>query len=521
MSNYTKEQTAVNIIKKLQTKYPDFKVKKVGQNGYQFVFKLDDETILNTSISALTKKSKPELEKYASDLGFKFDKTEFISNDLVKEFGKREYEKYYTKTKSDSAKTDQALNESFVEPVVSQVQIKGFTSTPQTTTSNVKQKGKAITIAKQPSKKSLKDIKPLEQINIQTPPETDTYQVLKAPPKEPVIQEVVEAPKRGKKTKPISARINPFPETSSLPSNNLTDVNPAQITETKTGSSNVAEPVGKITFKPKKIKPNKNDQVVVRGGISYDIENQITPAASSSSIVADSSSRAIEQSSKVDSLLPHDVSRQVQFTEATKDSKDVKHPNLTTEQIDQLEKTKQVLIEDINDNMENKKEAEQVSKVLADTLDNPELKPDDVEVITKLSGLMSKELQVGVEDSVEELDTKLREFLQTYDPNNIDYTSPDAMKQYALLTTYLLKQISNKIEFFPPVKKGVEQVEQIEAEINQSNNIVKEGKIEKPVNFDDGLDGIYEKYIDINIAGMKILPLDLFHPSLVIGARGY
>lgn len=513
MSNFTKEQTAVNIIKKLQTKYPNYKVKKVGQNGYQFVFKLDDETILNTSISTLIKKTKKDLEKYASDLGFKFDKTEFISNDLVKDFGKREYDKYYTKTKSDSAKTDQALNESLVEPVISQVKVQ---PTSQTTTSNVKQKSKAITI--KPSKKSLKDIKPLEQINIQTPLETDTYQILKAPPKEPVIQEVVEAPKRGKK---ILARINPFPETSALPSNNLADVNPAQITETKTGSSNVAEPVGTITFKPKKIKPNKNDQVVVRGGVSYDIENQITPAASISSIVPDSSSRVIEQSSKVDSLLPHDISRQVQFTEATKDSKDVKHPNLTTEQIDQLEKTKQVLIEDINQNMDNKKEAEQVAKVIADTLDNPELKPEDVEVINKLSGLMSKELQVGVEDSVEELDTKLREFLQTYDPNTIDYTSPDAMKQYALLTTYLLKQISNKIEFFPPVKKGVEKVEQIEAEINQSNNIVKEGKIEKQITFDDGLDGIYEKYIDLPIAGMKILPLDEFHPSLVIGARGY
>lgn len=513
MSSFTKKQAVIYIIKQLQTKYPNYKVEKVGKSGYQFVFKLDDETILNTSVSSLYDKKKSDLIEFANtQLGKSLDNVKWsdIPKDSISNFGEREYESYYNKTKSDSAKTDQDLKESLVEPVKTMTEtIKPLITKNDSITTPKTTKPKTI----KPSKKSLKDIKPLEQINIQTPLETDTYQILK----EPVIQEVFEAPKRGKK---ILARINPFPETSALPSNNLTDVNPAQITETKTGSSNVAEPVAKITFKPKKIKPNKNDQVLNRGAISYDIENQITPAASSS-VVADSSSRAIEQSSKVDSLLPHDVSRQVQFTEATKDSKDVKHPNLTTEQIDQLEKTKQVLIEDISSNMDNKKEAEQVSKVIADTLDNPELKPEDVEVINKLSGLMSKELQVGVEDSVEELDTKLREFLQTYDPNTIDYTSPDAMKQYALLTTYLLKQISNKIEFFPPVKKGVEKVEQIEAEINQSNNIVKQGKIEKQITFNDGLDGIYEKFIDLPIAGMKILPLDEFHPSLVIGARGY
>jgi hypothetical protein len=226
-----------------------------------------------------------------------------------------------------------------------------------------------------------------------------------------------------------------------------------------------------------------------------------------------------QQESNIDAVNPAlPISEQVK----RKDVKQVKTTNtsLTTEQQDITKNNLNVLRDDVNNNIDISNQGKKEINTLITNIEKNIDTPEDVDVINELAGIMTKELEQGVENTNDDINTKLREFLTTYDPNLVDFSSPDATKQYALLTTHLLKQLSDKIEFFPDVDKGVKKVNKIQAEINQGNNITKAGDINiEPDKEKQGsnplIDGIYEKYIDFN--GVKYLDLNDHHPKLVVG----
>ncbi len=292
----------------------------------------------------------------------------------------------------------------------------------------------------------------------------------------------------------------PFPSSSSRPSNDLDDVNPETTPTSNASSGNQNDNPKPVSLPASTPIVNKNDQVRQDGNDPV-IEAQITPASSLNidNPEPDYINIKTQQESKVDANLQHDLSKQVRLQEME-----------TTPQKD-LPKNVNTDNQSIIVNNANKLETP-VSKAFNKTAVNDK----DADIVNKEATLLDAEVKNAINTTEEDVDTKLREFLTTYNPENIDYTSPDAVKQYALLTTHLLKQLNDKVEFIPSIDKGVKKVEKIQAEINQGNNITKAGKVEIPEDSNKyGLDAIYDKYI--TQGDMKYLPEDSYHPALVVG----
>lgn len=323
----------------------------------------------------------------------------------------------------------------------------------------------------------------------------------------PDIDEAIET------KKPKKLPVTPFPSTGAEPVNDVEDINKVDLPASNVNNGTPAPEPKTPTVKSKKVKVNENDRILVRDEPTINLLDQITPASVATPVIVSSENLVAQQNTNVDALLPNNVSLQVQQQEASQPIQYQK--NLSTEDTDQLNKVSSQLKQDAALNMENKDAIDNVNKTVDNVIDSIDT-PENVDVDAKLATVLEKELVNGVEAATEDTDLKLREFLTTFDPNTIDYTSPDALKNYALMTTLLLRQLNDKVEFLPDIDKGIKKVNKLQAEINQGNNIVKEGRVEPQIEKQyDGLDGIHEKYVDYN--GIKYLELNDYHPALVIG----
>lgn len=292
----------------------------------------------------------------------------------------------------------------------------------------------------------------------------------------------------------------PFPSSSSKPSNDIDDINAETTPTSNVVSGNQDDNPKPISLPASKPIVNKNDQVRQDGNDPV-IEAQITPASKINidNPEPDYINIKTQQESKVDSNLQHDLSKQVRLQEMeTTPQKDLPKNVNTDNQSNIL----------FNSSM--------LETPVSKSMSMDAVNDQYVDILNKDATLLDAEVKNAINTTEEDVDTKLREFLTTYNPENIDYTSPDAVKQYALLTTHLLKQLNDKVEFIPSIDKGVKKVEKIQAEINQGNNITKAGKVEIPEDSNKfGLDAIYDKYI--TQGDMKYLPEDSYHPALVVG----
>lgn len=349
-----------------------------------------------------------------------------------------------------------------------------------------------------PKEEKTKVIKPLDQ---------------KVKNVKPTLQYAKKVEPQKKIDMPIMPNILPFPSTGAEPVNDVEDINKVDLPASNVNNGTPAPEPKTPTVKSKKVKVNESDRILVRDEPTINLLNQITPASVATPVIVSSENLVAQQNTNVDALLPNNVSLQVKQQEASQPIEYQK--NLSTEDTDKLNKLSSQLKQDVALNMENKDAIDNVNKTVDNVIDSIDT-PENVDVDAKLITVVEKELVNGVEAATEDTDLKLREFLTTFDPNSIDYSSPDAVKNYALMTTLLLRQLNDKVEFLPDIDKGIKKVNKLQAEINQGNNIVKEGRIELELEKQkDNLDGIHERYVDYN--GIKYLELNDYHPALVVG----
>lgn len=332
----------------------------------------------------------------------------------------------------------------------------------------------------------------------------------------PTLQNAKTVKPQKKNNMPVMPNILPFPSTGAKASNDIEDINAVDMPE-----SNVNN--GTPTIEPNpgreknfvKVKVNEEDRKRQTNEPNINILNNITPASLSSPVVLPTTNLVSQQQSNIDAnntaLAP---SQQVQRQEASKQVETQK--GLSTEDTSNLNNLNEGLKQDNALNIDNKDVLDEANMIIKNT-SNKINDGENIDVDAKVLTLAEKEIQNGLESDKEAIENQLNKFLQTYDPNLIDYTSPDAIKQYTLLTTQLLRLLNDKVEFLPDIKKGVDQVNKVKAEINQGDNIVKQGKIEPELEKQkDQLDGIHERYVDYN--GIKYLELNDYHPALVVGA---
>ena len=310
--------------------------------------------------------------------------------------------------------------------------------------------------------------------------------------------------------------ISPFPSTGAKASNDIEDINAVDMPQSNANNGTPAlETNPKVEKNFVKVKVNEEDRKRQTNEPNINILNNITPASLSSPVVLPITNLVSQQQSNIDAnntaLAP---SQQVQRQEASKQVETQK--GLSTEDTSNLNNLNEGLKQDNALNIDNKDVLDEANMIIKNT-SNKINDGENIDVDAKVLTLAEKEIQNGLESDKEAIENQLNKFLQTYDPNLIDYTSPDAIKQYTLLTTQLLRLLNDKVEFLPDIKKGVDQVNKVKAEINQGDNIVKQGKIEPEIEQQkDQLDGIHEKYVDYN--GIKYLELNDYHPALVVGA---
>lgn len=327
-------------------------------------------------------------------------------------------------------------------------------------------------------------------------------------------EDFVEPPNKQNMVKPTY--ISPFPSTGAKASNDIEDINAVDMPESNANNGTPAiETNPKVEKNFVKVKVNEEDRKRQTNEPNINILNNITPASLSSPVVLPTTNLVSQQQSNIDAnntaLAP---SQQVQRQEASKQVETQK--GLSTEDTSNLNNLNEGLKQDNALNIDNKDVLDEANMIIKNA-SNKINDAENVDVDAKVLTLAEKEIQNGLESDKENIENQLNKFLQTYDPNLIDYTSPDAIKQYTLLTTQLLRLLNDKVEFLPDIKKGVDQVNKVKAEINQGDNIVKQSKIEPEIEKQkDNLDGIHERYVDYN--GIKYLELNDFHPSLVVGA---
>lgn len=310
--------------------------------------------------------------------------------------------------------------------------------------------------------------------------------------------------------------ISPFPSTGAKASNDIEDINADYMPESNANNGTPAIEPEHQSLKPLtgKVKVNQEDRKRETNEPNINILNNITPASLSSPVVLPTTNLVAQQQTNIDAnntaLAP---SQQVERQEASKPIETQK--GLNTEDKSNLNNLTKGLEQDNMLNIDNKDVLDEANMIIKDA-SNKINDAENVDVDAKVLTLAEKEIQNGLESDKENIENQLNKFLQTYDPNLIDYTSPDAIKQYTLLTTQLLRLLNDKVEFLPDIKKGVDKVNKIKAEINQGDNIVKQSKIEPEIEKQkDNLDGIHERYVDYN--GIKYLELNDFHPALIIG----
>lgn len=313
----------------------------------------------------------------------------------------------------------------------------------------------------------------------------------------------------------VPSYLNPFPSTGAKASNDIEDINAVDMPESNVNNGTPTIEPEHQSLKPRKVKVNQEDRKRETNEPNINILNNITPASLSSPVVLPTTNLVSQQQSNIDAnntaLAP---SQQVQRQEASKQVETQK--GLSTEDTSNLNNLNEGLKQDNALNIDNKDVLDEANIIINNT-SNKINDGENIDVDAKVLTLAEKEIQNGLESDKEAIENQLNKFLQTYDPNLIDYTSPDAIKQYTLLTTQLLRLLNDKVEFLPDIKKGVDQVNKVKAEINQGDNIVKQGKIEPELEKQkDQLDGIHERYVDYN--GIKYLELNDYHPALVVGA---
>lgn len=340
----------------------------------------------------------------------------------------------------------------------------------------------------------------------------------------------------------VPSYLNPFPSTGAKASNDIEDINAVDMPESNVNNGTPAiEPNPESLKNFVKVKVNEEDRKRQTNEPNINILNNITPASLSSPVVLPTTNLVSQQQSNIDAnntaLAP---SQQVQRQEASKQVETQK--GLSTEDTSNLNNLNEGLKQDNALNIDNKDVLDEANMIIKNT-SNKINDSENIDVDAKVLTLAEKEIQNGLESDKEAIENKLNKFLQSYDPNLVDFSSPDAIKQYTLLTTQLLRLLNDKIEFLPDIEKGVNQVNKIKAQINQGDNIVKQGKIEpelenlkrakvksgKNQNIvkqgkiepeieqqKDQLDGIHERYVDYN--GIKYLELNDYHPALVVGA---
>lgn len=322
-------------------------------------------------------------------------------------------------------------------------------------------------------------------------------------------EDFVEPPNKQNMVKPTY--ISPFPSTGAKTSNDIEDINADYMPESNANNGTPAIEPEHQSLKPRKVKVNQEDRKRETNEPNINILNNITPASLSSPVVLPTTNLVAQQQTNIDAnntaLAP---SQQVERQEASKPIETQK--GLNTEDKSNLNNLTKGLEQDNMLNIDNKDVLDEANMIIKDA-SNKINDAENVDVDAKVLTLAEKEIQNGLESDKENIENQLNKFLQTYDPNLIDYTSPDAIKQYTLLTTQLLRLLNDKVEFLPDIKKGVDQVNKIKAEINQGDNIVKQSKIEPEI---EKLDGIHERYVDYN--GIKYLELNDFHPAMVVGA---
>jgi hypothetical protein len=325
----------------------------------------------------------------------------------------------------------------------------------------------------------------------------------------PDIDEAIET------KKPKKLPVTPFPSTGAKTSNDIEDINADYMPESNANNGTPAIEPEHQSLKPRKVKVNQEDRKRETNEPNINILNNITPASLSSPVVLPTTNLVAQQQTNIDAnntaLAP---SKQVERLEASKPIETQK--GLNTEDTSNLNNLEKGLEQDNMLNIDNKDVLDEANMIIKNA-SNKINDAENVDVDEKVLTLAEKEIQNGLESDKEQIENKLNKFLQTYDPNLIDYTSPDAIKQYTLLTTQLLRLLNDKVEFLPDIKKGVDKVNKIKAEINQGDNIVKQSKIEPEIEKQkDQLDGIHERYVDYN--GIKYLELNDFHPAMVVGA---
>lgn len=316
----------------------------------------------------------------------------------------------------------------------------------------------------------------------------------------------------------VPSYLNPFPSTGAKASNDIEDINAVDMPESNVNNGTPTIEPNPLKGREKnfvKVKVNEEDRKRQTNEPNINILNNITPASLSSPVVLPTTNLVSQQQSNIDAnntaLAP---SQQVQRQEASKQVETQK--GLSTEDTSNLNNLNEGLKQDNALNIDNKDVLDEANMIIKNT-SNKINDGENIDVDAKVLTLAEKEIQNGLESDKEAIENKLNKFLQTYDPNLIDYTSPDAIKQYTLLTTQLLRLLNDKVEFLPDIEKGVNQVNKVKAEINQGDNIVKQGKIEPELEKQkDQLDGIHERYVDYN--GIKYLELNDYHPALVVGA---
>lgn len=315
----------------------------------------------------------------------------------------------------------------------------------------------------------------------------------------------------------VPTYISPFPSTGAKASNDIEDINADYMPESNANNGTPAIEPEHQSLKPLagKVKVNQEDRKRETNEPNINILNNITPASLSSPVVLPTTNLVAQQQTNVDAnntaLAP---SKQVERQEASNPIETQK--GLNTEDTSNLNNLEKGLEQDNMLNIDNKDVLDEANMIIKNA-SNKINDSENVDVDAKVLTLAEKEIQNGLESDKENIENQLNKFLQTYDPNLIDYSSPDAIKQYTLLTTQLLRLLNDKVEFLPDIKKGVDKVNKIKAEINQGDNIVKQGRIEPEIEKQkDQLDGIHEKYIDYN--GIKYLELNDFHPAMVVGA---
>lgn len=334
-------------------------------------------------------------------------------------------------------------------------------------------------------------------------------------------EDFVEPPNKQnfKVVKPVKPTyISPFPSTGAKASNDIEDINADYMPESNANNGTPAIEPEHQSLKPLtgKVKVNQEDRIRETNEPNINILNNITPASLSSPVVLPTTNLVAQQQTNIDAnntaLAP---SKQVERQEASKTIETLRK-GLNTEDTSNLNNLSKGLEQDNMLNIDNKDVLDEANMIIKNA-SNKINDAENVDVDAKVLTLAEKEIQNGLESDKEQIENQLNKFLQTYDPNLIDYTSPDAIKQYTLLTTQLLRLLNDKVEFLPDIKKGVDKVNKIKAEINQGDNIVKQSKIEPEIEKQkDQLDGIHERYVDYN--GIKYLELNDFHPAMVVGA---